>query len=172
NWRNAMTIPRELSLFEYDKKLYVKSMPVKELRTIEGKASDIHTSKTSESLPDQFLVRLNGKQSGRYSVTLSNVAGEKVVVGYDKARDEYFIDRTKSGKVDFTKNFSRIAYASRLSRTTSSEMMLLVDRSSVELFADGGRTVMTSICFPSKPYNHVDLYSVKSSQIIPLKGTW
>jgi len=171
-WRNAMTIPRELSLFEFEGTLYVKSTPVKELRFVEQKKTQSIVSKLPERLPGQCFVRLNVDHSVDCSITLSNQKGEKLIIGYDKSKDQYFIDRTKSGKVDFAKNFSRIAYAPRFSKTKESEIGLLIDRSSVELFADRGRTVMTSIFFPSAPYEHIDLKSLRITQLIPLNGIW
>ena len=39
------------------------------------------------------------------------------------------------------------------------KLRLLVDKSSVEAFGDGGRFVMTNQVFPSEPYTHIDFYS-------------
>jgi fructan beta-fructosidase len=106
------------------------------------------------------------------SATFSNQNGEKLIVGFDKAKNQYFIDRTKSGKVDFSDKFSQIAYAPRISMEANSELLLIFDQSSVELFADGGRTVMTSIFFPSKPLAHLNLKSFKVTELVPLSGIW
>jgi len=38
-------------------------------------------------------------------------------------------------------------------------MSLIIDVSSIELFADDGLTVMTEIFFPNKPYNQMLLQS-------------
>ena len=37
---------------------------------------------------------------------------------------------------------------------------IFVDKSSVELFIDGGRIAMTNLVFPTKPYDRVRFYSV------------
>ena len=42
--------------------------------------------------------------SNCFSIVLANSMGEEVQIGYDKATNQYFIDRTKSGKVDFQKD--------------------------------------------------------------------
>jgi fructan beta-fructosidase len=167
-WRNAMTIPRELALFEENGAIYVKSMPVKELFSLERKDFKIK----SNVLPEQYLMRVNAGIQSDFSITLSNKNGERLVIGYDKVKDQYFIDRTKSGKTDFSNNFSRIAFAPRLAKMASSTMLLLVDRSSVEVFADGGKTVMTSIFFPIAPYSDFTLKSAKETQLIPLNSIW
>ena len=36
---------------------------------------------------------------------------------------------------------------------------IFVDKSSIELFVDGGRIAMTNLIFPSAPYEHIKLYS-------------
>jgi fructan beta-fructosidase len=41
-----------------------------------------------------------------FSITLSNAAGEQVIVGFDAGANQYYIDRTKSGKTDFNKGFA------------------------------------------------------------------
>jgi fructan beta-fructosidase len=117
-------------------------------------------------------MRVNAGIQSDFSITLSNKNGERLVIGYDKVKDQYFIDRTKSGKTDFSNNFSRIAFAPRLAKMASSTMLLLVDRSSVEVFADGGKTVMTSIFFPIAPYSDFTLKSAKETQLIPLNSIW
>lgn len=167
-WRNAMTIPRELALFEMNGLIYVKSSPVSELFSLKKK----DVKEKSKALPGQYLMKINADTRSDFSIILSNKNDERLVVGYDKAKDQYFIDRTKSGKTDFSNNFSRITFAPRLAKTASSTVLLLVDNSSVEVFADGGKTVMTSIFFPTAPYSDFALKSAKETQLIPLNSIW
>jgi fructan beta-fructosidase len=54
---------------------------------------------------------------------------------------------------------------------------LVVDVSSVELFADDGLTVMTEIFFPNKPYDRIHLESsenilIKQMDYSKLKTIW
>jgi sucrose-6-phosphate hydrolase SacC (GH32 family) len=37
------------------------------------------------------------------------------------------------------------------------DLSLLIDKTSVELFADGGRTVMTALFFPTHPFTNCSL---------------
>jgi len=171
-WRNAMTIPRELALFESNGTMYVKSTPVKELSSLQKKSAGNKKSLKSKVLPRQCLIGINANAGSDFSITLSNKTGEKLIIGFDKAKDQYFIDRTRSGKVDFAESFSKVAYAPRFSREANSNMLLVMDKSSVEVFADGGKTVMTSIFFPSTPYGDYTLKSAKETQLIPLNSVW
>ena len=111
------------------------------------------------------------------TVILSNDAGEEVIIGYDKQQQQYFIDRTKSGKTAFQKDFAGRHIAPRLGKKANMDLSLIIDVSSVELFADEGLTVMTEIFFPTKPYSHIRIQSpgnttIKKIEISRLKNIW
>ena len=46
-----------------------------------------------------------------------------------------------------------------LEQTQSHHIRLFVDRSSIELFVDGGRVAMTNLVFPNEPYNTLRFFS-------------
>jgi len=174
-WRNAMTLPRELKVKHVGKDILIASQPVTELNKIELKPvtfQDVQVNRnldlTTKTGKVELPCRLNldFEKSTNFSLTLSNDAGEKLVLGYDKRQNQYFIDRTKSGKVDFQKDFAAKHVAPRLADTDKMNVSLIIDISSVELFADDGLSVMTEIFFPSKPYN---LISIQSSEVISVK---
>jgi fructan beta-fructosidase len=185
-WRNAMTIPRELKLKYAGKNLYVASEPVAELNLIRSKPVDLQNiqiknsfdvaSKTGKiSFPARLDLNLD--KPNDFSVILSNDAGEEVIIGYDKNQKQYFIDRTKSGKTNFQKDFAGRFVAPRISSTGNMDLSLIIDVSSVELFADSGLTVMTAIFFPTEPFNHMRIQSPDNTIIKKLtyyncKGIW
>jgi sucrose-6-phosphate hydrolase SacC (GH32 family) len=54
---------------------------------------------------------------------------------------------------------------------------LLVDVASVELFTDGGLSVMNDVFFPSENYDKIDLIADQKTKLIqgkimPLKSIW
>jgi fructan beta-fructosidase len=101
-----------------------------------------------------------------------------MVIGYNSAKKQYFIDRAKSGKIDFSTKFATTAFAPRLTgKKSSSDIELVIDVSSVELFADNGLTVMTSIFFPHKTFSQLQIQSnkgaiIKNLKLLPLKSIW
>lgn len=101
-----------------------------------------------------------------FNIVLSNKNGEKVVIGYDKAANNYFIDRSASGKTDFNKNFANRSVAPRLSTDKKSDITVVIDNASVELFADNGLTVMTAIFFPETDYRDVTI----NSRLVPFSA--
>jgi len=117
----------------------------------------IDLSSFSEPISETFEINLSLKQAHPFSIEILNDLGEKVVVGYEQEGNRYYIDRTNSGKMDFHREFGKRHYAPRLMEDKEMDLQLIVDVASVELFADGGRTVMTSIFFPNKDYDMIKI---------------
>ena len=112
-----------------------------------------------------------------FALVLSNDMKEELVVGYDKQLNQYFINRSKSGKTNFQKDFASKSVAPRFTDKAKMTISLIIDVSSVELFADDGLTVMTSLFFPEKPYSDIKIEANKSAlfkriECIGLKSIW
>ena len=185
-WRSTMTIPRELHLINNKTGMYVTSAPVRELKNITkqavpAKAVSVYkilnlTSKI-RGFESQYVFKMQLPQITNYTVKLYNKAGEEVLIGYDKTKNEYFIDRTKSGRIDFQKNFSGHFIAPRLTTVQNSDLTIIVDKTSVEVFADGGLTTMTATFFPNKEFTEIALQSSNNFKInkfiiSALKSIW
>ncbi len=159
-WRSAMTIPRELGLKTVNKETYLTMQPVKELKSITQKEitwNDVkiqgsYNLDTKLSAPTGcYILKVNDIAAENFSIVLSNKNGEQVTVGYLRESNNFFIDRSRSGKVDFQPDFAKISYAPRISTGSKTNLTLVVDAASAELFADDGLTNMTGIFFPSAP---------------------
>jgi fructan beta-fructosidase len=185
-WRNAMTLPRELKIKHIGDDMFITSQPVKELVTTYSRSVAVQNISITKSLDVaakagklKFPCRVNldAEQIKDFSLVLSNELGEELVIGYDKSQHQYFIDRTKSGKIDFQKGFAARHLAPRLADNSKMKISLVIDASSVELFADDGLTVMTSVFFPNKSYNQIHINSadnllIKKLEYISLKSIW
>jgi fructan beta-fructosidase len=166
-WRSAMTIPRDLYIQRIGDKVLVGSKPSPELDSLNEKeivwtnvdASAFELAAEDSKLQGPARVRLKTLKRESFEVTLSNASGEALVVGYDKAANQYFIDRGRSGKIDFVKGFGAKFTAPRASSADSLDMELVIDNSSIEMFADKGLTVMTAVYFPTTPYSDLVISS-------------
>ena len=186
NWRSATTLPRELKIKHVGKNIFVASAPVKELLKIQGKpviveniqlTKSIDLAKKTGAIKLPCRINFNFEKANNFSLSVANDTGEEVVIGFDKQQNQYFIDRTKSGKADFEKGFAAKHTAPRFTGSDKMNMYLLIDASSIELFADDGLTVMTDIFFPDKPFNQIHIEStantvIKRVEYIPLKSIW
>jgi len=167
-WRNGLTIARELGLEKYSGEYYVTSKPVKEIVGIQSgslsfrdveisKGFDLMQRVKNASIPCQ--IELDMLKRKNFELILSNPNGEELVFGFNKEKNEYYIDRTKSGKTDFHPDFAGISTAPRISSDSRMKTTLVIDKTSIEVFADGGLSVMTGIFFPTVPYNKIMMRS-------------
>ncbi|THU36093.1 glycoside hydrolase family 32 protein [Niastella caeni] len=156
-WRNAMTIPRELKIKHVGTAIHVASEPVAELNSIRLNPVALSPGARKIALPGRLDLSMD--KPDNFSVTLSNDAGEEVVIGYNKEQQQFFIDRSRSGITDFQKDFAGKFVAPRFRPSGSMDLSLIIDVSSVELFADNGLTVMTAIFFPAKPFDRLRMQS-------------
>ena len=167
-WRNAMTLPRELKIIPVGSKMYVASQPITELKAAESAPISLKiTGSSNITIPSRINVQADADKD--FILRLYNTAGEELLIGYEAAGKSFFIDRTRSGKTNFKDNFSRKATAPRFATNNTISLSLVLDNSSVELFADNGLTVMTSLFFPNEPYNKVESSGVKKLEMMKLK---
>ena len=170
-WRSAMTLPRELELNYSDQGGYrlrskiisqlekniTKTLEVKDQllneKTIIAKDAMIDLSST------KIQMKLSDMEKTMYSFVLSNPQGDSLKFGYDHELRKFFIDRSKSGIVNFSKNFApNSSYANRSDTTDDLNVVIILDKTSIELFYDNGDIVMTEIFFPKAPYKKLSLY--------------
>ncbi len=178
-WRGAATLPRELAVQKVDNHYYITSLPVKELKAIQNKTKVIGNIKVvnynltanTGSLNGPVMVQLLTDKLESFDFIFSNEMGEQLVAGYDKPTNQFFIDRTKAGNSNFEKGFAERHTAPRILKTSGSRITLIIDRASIELFADDGLTVMTEIFFPNKPFNQINIQSQNNLQIRKLEYT-
>ena len=143
-YRSGNSIPRDLGLFEYKGETYCSVVPSPEMTAARSKKA---TKSLSESC--EMVVNLKGNST----ITLSNDKGEKVVMCYDAKAETFSMDRTKSGKMDFSNDFAATIKAPTYGKI--SQLRIFIDKSSIEVFDAEGKMAMTNLVFPTKPYNKV-----------------
>ena len=184
-WRSATTVPRDLYLDKVDEKYLIISKPVKELDQLNQTAvtlnnidaGNFNLSAKTGKLSGPAQLKISSDKIGDFSIILSNKMNEKIVVGYDQSANQYYIDRTASGKASFEKGFAAKHFAPRFSTSPKMNLTLIIDDASVELFADDGLSVMTSIFFPNEPYSNISMQSpahfkIKKLEYHRMKSIW
>ena len=177
-WRSANTLPRDLHLKQVNGELLVTSTVVPELKTIEAGMAKVYKNlrvdgnfKIGAAIRAPYSIDLASKGLKSFEISLTNDKGGKLTIGYDEQAGQYFIDRTKSGNTNFSKDFPGRFTAPRFVKGKAVNMKLVIDEASVELFADDGLSVMTCIYFPVAPLNHLALKSEGKFNIDYLKVT-
>jgi fructan beta-fructosidase len=93
-WRSATTLPRQLGLQRVKDSIYLTEQPVNELAKITTPLfNNLHIT-----TPLKLDLSTGNTQS--FAITFSNDSGENTILGYDKEANQYYIDRSHSGRVD------------------------------------------------------------------------
>lgn len=170
-WRSAMTIARELKLQKNSDGYVLTSLPVNELDQYRAKKYKKETisvngevkltdSKTLDLAKSEINFAIANVENVGFKFTLSNSVGNELVFGYDPTEEDFFIDRTKAGKTDFSEKFAnKTTKAPRTSNSPELRGTILLDKTSIELFFDDGQTVMTEIFFPNAPFDTLSIES-------------
>ena len=161
-WRSAMTVPRELKLIEQNNKntnsnvnsnrFLLVSTPVNEMKNAFAEIIS-----KENVIPNRIDIK--DIKATHFEIILSNEYNEKLVVGYHADKKQFYIDRTNAGVSNFNPGFAAVAVAPRLSFAMKMDLSILLDKTSIELFADGGRTVMTALFFPTFSYTKWEITS-------------
>lgn len=169
-FRSANTLPRDMYLFTGDDgQVYAATEPSPEMLNLRDKLTlskpnmSVGKKATTLSLPDrnggicEILMDIEAPKSGEVNLTLGNEAGEEVVMTYSPDSATIAFDRRRSGIVDFSQDFPAVTTAPILKSGKMLSLRIFVDRSSIELFADGGRSTMTNLVFPTQPYSTLSI---------------
>ncbi|MCL4115998.1 UNVERIFIED_CONTAM: hypothetical protein GTU68_054619 [Idotea baltica] len=185
-WRSAMTVPRRLTLEKFDNGISLINYPIANLQIIisEGTSNDVVlTTNEKESFSfenlnqSEIIFKTKAKD---FQLKLSNDLNEAVIFALNSEEKLAVLDRTKSGKTDFQEDFGSIQKMSIDNLPDEEyEVRILVDKSSIELFLNGGQYVMTSQLFPNKAYKNLSIeykgdseMSVKELQLNEIKRIW
>jgi len=164
-FRSANTLPRVLRLFTYnDGQIYAASEPAPELEAFRGKLTTKAAAATVGNRPNKFalptrndgiceiLFDIDPRKADEISIELSNDKSENVELVYNPESETLTFDRRESGIVDFSQDFPAVTTAPTFNDGKSLPLRIFIDRSSIEVFASEGRSVMTNLVFPTKPY--------------------
>ena len=101
-----------------------------------------------------------GVRLRRSTADSNQAAKEETVVGIDRETGRIFVDRTHSGKTDFSPEFpARVWAPLKHSQANSIRLEIVGDRNSIEVFAEDGETVFTELIYPSAGSEGISFYS-------------
>ena len=157
-WRGAMTLPRELQLRREGGVWRLCSTPARELQAglgpvlwqAGGEAEGLNAALHAAGGCAWLRCEADARES--FSLVFENALGDCLRVGFDAARGVYFIDRRQAGETNFHASFAARYEVPRWAGGALLTLTLVLDTSSVELFADAGCSVLTSQVFPRAPW--------------------
>lgn len=171
-FRSANTLPREVGLFRApDGRIFASSTPSPELLKLRGRLAEksgsigIGGKGHTFELPKEndgvceILLYLESKKGEDVALTLSNREGEKVTMIYDASAHTLSFDRRESGITDFSQDFPAVTVSPTFENDGKISLRIFIDRSSIELFGNEGKFVMTNLVFPKNPYTQLTVAS-------------
>jgi fructan beta-fructosidase len=161
-WRSAMSVPRELTFRRTSSGLRLVQRPVAEMLklregaprrfsggTLAAAASWLHEQQHLPPLLDIELTFTGVTTKSSCTLHFHTSPDEATTLTLDGERARMTVDRTRSGKTDFHPKFPGRDEAPLRIAEGGVTLRLLVDTSSIEVFAQSGEIVLTKLIFPS-----------------------
>ena len=162
-WRSTMTAPRSLTLHDTPDGLRLRAELVPDYFQL--RARRLRLNRMSDLVPTDLWTSVNewgqaamdvnlntpDGEVPAFDIALISEAGDTVSVGYDAAAREYYIDRSRLSNTAWSEDFPARHTAPRQDFGKAETLRILIDRNSIELFADDGFTVLTDTYFFSGP---------------------
>jgi len=172
-WVGCMTVPRELS-FLPDGRL--RSWPVRELERARGeglRASDLAVAGTAElegaggeALDIELDLDWGSARRMGLDVRRSPDGSERFRIEFDREACTIRCDRSRSGAG------AGELWPESSARCETTSLRVLVDRSSVEVFADGGAVVLSHRCYPQPGSDGVALFAEGGEALLKRFACW
>ncbi len=159
-WRSAMTVPRELVLRQTPSGLRLLQRPVSELARLRDGRSALRRSTVADA--NAFLSRLSVPTglaelelrldqipaSGVLTLVFRHGRSGESRIEADFTAGALRLDRTRSSRCDFSPAFCGVHTAPLRVINGTLDLKVLLDTSSVEVFAQGGESVVTDLVLP------------------------
>lgn len=169
-FRSANTLPREAGLFKgADGQLYLSSTPSPELTALRDKEILKVSNKGIGKNPREFSLPVSNdgvceiildfdcRKAEGVDIRIANKDGEYVTLNYNHANHTLSFDRRHSGIVDFSQDFPTVTVAPTFENSNKVSLRIFIDKSSMEVFGNNGKFVMTNLVFPTKPYSTISV---------------
>jgi len=186
-WRSAMTIPRVLELKKTEEGIRLVQKPVRELQGIRDKKILIQNEvvvpgknilENVNSNTFEIIAEFEIGTAKEFGFKVCKGANEETIIGFDAENQTLFIDRTNSGEAAFHEAFAGKHECYLLPENNKITLHVFVDQSSVELFGNNGKAVITDLIFPNQENKQLELYvkhgeiKLHSLELYSLKSTW
>ncbi len=190
NWgKGAESIFRKLQLVPSARGYELVQEPVVEMQSLRGPAVTALPRRLTGTAPfAEFQPATNtyeieavfalAESAAIFGLNLCVGGSQRVVVGFDAATSNLYLDRRSSGYVSLDPAFPRIVNVPYRPPGDKLKLRIFVDQCSIEVFADDGRQVLTSQIYPDPSGTGIELFSfgapttLTSLRAWPLASIW
>jgi len=127
---------------------------------------------------DKIIAEFEINTAVEFGFKVRKSSNQETIVGYNVSNGELFVDRTKSSTIDFHSDFTAKHKAPMKPEYGRIQLSIYVDWSSVEVFGNSGKTIISDLIFPDLESRDLELYAiggevrVVSLQINDLVSIW
>jgi len=170
-WRGQMSIPRRLCFVRDQSGFALKQEPV--IALIRAGETDVSAPpgghRESHVLETPFELDLQFRSSPNqvFGVRLLSDERHWTEIGFDQPKGQFYMDRTKSGAT-VSQDFPASTTAPLVARRAF-DLKLIVDRCSIEAYAQNGTIAMSNLVFPPSQNNKIAFFS-SSGKPVPVTG--
>lgn len=165
-WRGVQSVPRELRLRRGPAGLRLVQAPVRELDA--RRASKPAVVLDAGPLPPAADLALDVRRAdapGQAGVRLTSAAGEEVTIGVAGDPPEVFVDRTRSRATAFHEAYPGRHAGPVRWRDGRVSLRILFDRTTLEVFANDGETVISDRVYPTRPFERLEVLAPREDVV-------
>ena len=167
SYRGSMSAPRTYELRTHRDRPVLVQRPVvaglptpTQLATSQDLPDGVHPLPDCRAVSAVLTAELDPGTASRCGLLVRVGHGERTVVGYDTAKRCLYVDRTTSGETGFHPDFGAVHWAPLdLDEGEPLVLEIHIDTTSLEVYADGGRVVITDQVFPSPASDGIALFA-------------
>jgi fructan beta-fructosidase len=169
-WRGVQSVPRVLSLTRRPEGIRLAQAPVAELRALRATPAPTVVPATAALPPSaEIEVEVRRSEGGEAGLRLTSAAGEEVVIGVAADKPEVFVDRRRSRATPFHEAYPGRHAGPVRWRDDRVTLRILFDRTTLEVFANDGETVVSERVYPTRPFERIEVLRTGAGAVGPVR---
>ena len=181
-WRGMMSVPRTVGLASANGNLVLTQKPVEELQVLRLGNTHFENAAISDIKPVfdalqyqtyELKATINVGTADQIGFKFRKGSnGDETILTYDIASETLLFDRSNSGELTDNTIFAMLQKAPLPQENGQIQLHILVDNSSVEIFGNGGKTVISNQIFPAGTSNGMEIFSLGGGAEIVNMDIW
>jgi len=181
-WRGGHTFPRSVTLQHRPEGIRLIQNPIEEIRELRGKPFSLKPVPVKGMLPlpqlssfgntYELVTELELGPAAKAGLIVAKGTHMQTVISYDRTTGTLRIDRRHSGNVSFSKAFPKTYSAPVKLQNNRLKLHVLIDKSTLEVFVNDGRTVMTCLLYPDEAASAASLFSTRGTVRVVSLEAW
>lgn len=189
DWRGTQSIPRRLSLHNTPKGPRLRQRPVQSLSSLRSDRfalADTSVRGTLDLTDEhgvsgtsvEIVATVRPASADTVGVRVRTGSDQQTEIGYHTDDQQLYVDRRNAGVDSFSHSFPGVHRGPLQVRDGAIRLHILVDRSTLEVFGNGGRTVLSDLIFPDLQSDGIEVFArggsatITSMKVWPLRSVW